>query len=69
MTRKQLIEKYNDTVLMSMFKETGDDKDVCMAKLIYTAKNLGNPEADVYPGIPEDFDWETFQAEVAAMQE
>lgn len=69
MTRKQLIEKYNDTVLMSMFKESGDDSGVCLDKLVYMAKNLGNPEAEVYPGVPEDFDWETFQAEVAAMQE
>ena len=46
MTRKQMQEKYADA-MMSMYKATGDDTDVCFDKLVYTMKNLGNPEARV----------------------
>lgn len=64
MTRKQLIEKYRDNAIMSMFNASGDDEGVCLDKLIYTAQNLGNPDADVYPGIPTDFDFDTFLVEI-----
>lgn len=59
MTRKQMQEKYADA-MMSMYKATGDDPDVCFDKLVYTMKNLGNPKADVYEGIPEEFDFAAF---------
>ena len=59
MTRKQMQEKYADAI-MSMYKATGDDTDVCFDKLVYTMKNLGNPKADVYEGIPEGFDFVAF---------
>ena len=59
MTRKQMQEKYADA-MMSMYKATGDDTDVCFDKLVYTMKNLGNPNADVYEGIPEGFDFAEF---------
>lgn len=59
MTRKQMQEKYADAI-KAMWEKTGDDIDVCFDKLVYTMKNLGNPEADVYEGIPEGFDFVEF---------
>ena len=59
MTRKQMQEKYAEAI-KSMWEKTGDDPDVCYDKLVYTMKNLGNPDADVYEGIPEGFDLVAF---------
>lgn len=59
MTREFMYEKYADAI-KSMFGVTGDDIGVCLDKLIYTMKNLGNPDADVYEGIPEGFDFVAF---------
>ena len=59
MTREKMFDKYFDAI-MSMFEATGDDNGVCLDKLIYTMKNLGNPEAEIYEGIPEGFDFAAF---------
>lgn len=59
MTRKTMQDKYAEAIA-AMWKETGDDIDVCFDKLVYTMKNLGNPNADVYAGIPEGFDFAAF---------
>ena len=59
MTRKQMQDKYADAI-KAMWEKTGDDPDVCFDKLVYTMKNLGNPKADVYEGIPEGFDFAAF---------
>ena len=66
MTRKDMYAKYSDT-LMAMYKETGDDNSVCLDKLIYTYKNRGVDGADVYPGIPQDFDWGEFGKDYAEL--
>lgn len=59
MTRKQMQDKYADAI-KAMWEKTGDDPDVCFDKLVYAMKNLGNPDADVYEGIPEEFDFAAF---------
>ena len=59
MTRKNMQDKYAEAI-KEMFIATGDDIDVCFDKLVYTMKNLGNPEADGYEGIPEGFDFVEF---------
>ena len=59
MTRKAMQEKYAEAI-KEMFIATGDDIGVCFDKLVYTMKNLGNPDADVYEGIPEGFDFAAF---------
>ena len=59
MTRKAMQDKYAEAI-KEMFIATGDDIDVCFDKLVYTMKNLGNPDADVYEGIPEGFDFVEF---------
>jgi len=64
--KKELMNKYKDAIV-SMFNASGDDSGVCLDKLIYTMKNLGNPEADVYAGIPEDFNFGEFAKDYKAM--
>lgn len=59
MNRTKMYEKYN-AAMRSMFAVTGDSDSECLDKLIYTYKNLGNPNAEKYDGIPEGFDWESF---------
>ena len=59
MTRKEMQDKYAEAI-KEMFIATGDDIDVCFDKLVYTMKNLGNPKADVYEGIPEGFGFVEF---------
>lgn len=66
MTREKMYEKYHD-VLMAMYEKTGDDTSVCFDKLVYAYKNRGVEGADVYEGIPEDFDWDAFGEDYAVM--
>ena len=66
MKRQEMMKKYHDT-LLSMYETSGDDSGVCFDKLVYTMKNLGNPDADVYTGIPEGFDFGEFSNDYKAM--
>ena len=66
MTRADMYEKYR-AVLAHMFVESGDGTSVCFDKLVYMAKNQGVEGADVYPGVPEDFDYAAFLADYETM--
>lgn len=71
MKRKDLYEKYADTIL-EMFKVTGDDKSVCIDKLISNVRNLDNPNVEQY-FVPEGFDYVEFEKDyeelIAVIQE
>lgn len=64
--RMELMEKYRD-VLASMYEVSGDDMSVSFDKLIYMAQNRGVEGADVYGGIPADFDYDAFLEDIKAL--
>lgn len=53
-----MYEKYNETI-KAMSDVTGDDISVCLDKLIYATKNLGNPNAEEY-FVPDGFNYGEF---------
>lgn len=57
--RLELMEKYKD-VLNSIYEANGGDMSVCFDMLVYMAQNRGKEGADVYGGIPADFDYDAF---------
>lgn len=64
--RLELMEKYKP-VLESMFEVSADDTSVLFDKLIYMAQNRGVEGADVYGGIPADFDYDAFLEDIKAL--
>ena len=62
-TRELFYNKYKD-VIISMFDATGDDKYVCIDKLVYMTEHRNDTNADFYPGIPEDFDYAVCQEDI-----
>lgn len=62
-TRKAFYDKYMD-VIVEMFKITGDDIGVCADKLVYMTEHRNDPNADFYPGIPADFDYDQCQKDI-----
>lgn len=76
MTEVKMQAEYHDAI-MGIFKAGGsqDDTNVCYAKLVHMYKlHEGllepNPDGiphDVYPGVPEDFDYEKFGEDYALL--
>lgn len=68
MTREKIIEKYNDAIIgIYAAGDKQDDTSVCADKLISSIRGhfgeaytdgAGEHVFDVYPGIPEGFDWD-----------
>lgn len=73
MKRNEFIEKHNDAIVgIYVAGDKKDDEGVCCDKLISSIRGhfgetyrdgTGEHVFDIYPGIPEGFDWDQARAD------